>query len=104
MGQRSMASKKQHALLMTGQHYILIRQNPQLSLKVGQGEVLEVIEKSNVPLTAREIAISMNSTDIKVCMHLRNLLRHNDVMCVELDRHLSLKFFNSKKKTRLYYT
>jgi len=71
---------------------------------MGQGDILEVIEKSNVPLTAREIADILKIDEFKACKHIRTLLINNEIMCIELDRHLSLKFFNSKRRTRLYYT
>ncbi len=71
---------------------------------MGQGDILDVIENSKVPLTAREVADKLLIDEFKACKHLRTLLINNEIMCIELDRHLSLKFLNSKRRTRLYYT
>lgn len=70
---------------------------------MGQEEILNVLSKSRVPLSAEEIAKEINSTTIKVCMDISQLLKFHEIECIELTRQLAYKFFNCKRKMRLYY-
>lgn len=70
---------------------------------MGQGEILEVLEESKVPLAIREMARMMDEAEEKIAHTLRRMLKYGDVKCVELNKDLAMKFFKCKRRLRLYY-
>lgn len=70
---------------------------------MGQAEIIKVLEKCKVPMSADELAKKLGTTKIKVCMDLAPMLKYNEVECIELKRELAMKFYNCKRKLRLYY-
>lgn len=70
---------------------------------MGQSEVIKLLEKSKVPLSAKEIADAMKETEQKISRILCILLRYNEIESVELSTQLSMKFFKCCRRMRLYY-
>lgn len=70
---------------------------------MGQGEVVEVLEKSKVPMSLKEISTTLNDSETKVSRIISCLLKHNEIQCIELSKELSMKFLNCTRKARLYY-
>lgn len=70
---------------------------------MSQIEIIEVLEKSNVPLSASEICEKLQQRQVKISALLKKLIKHGDVEYIELDRRLSMKFYKCKRKLRLYY-
>jgi len=74
--------------------------------KMGQGEILEVLEKSKKPLSRSEIAIILNESGCNVSHHLKTLITHNEVKIIEINRIQAKVFFKEKspsRRMRLYY-
>lgn len=73
---------------------------------MGQKEVIEVLEKSKVPMSMNQIAKELNDLPTNVCKKIRLLLKHKEIKCIELDRHQAKKLLNWKvpiRRTRFYY-
>lgn len=70
---------------------------------MGQEEILSVLEKSRVPLSAEEIARELNNTIIKILGDIKKLLQYNEIQCIELNKDLAMKFYRCKRKMRLYH-
>lgn len=73
---------------------------------MGQGEVMEVLESSDKPLSVAEIAEKLGKTKIKVFATMKVLLKFGDVKCIELDRYQAAKRFGWKnpiRRVRVYY-
>lgn len=71
---------------------------------MGQAEIIEVLEKAKLPMCGREIAEALGvSFRDNLNKHLRKLLEHKEIKCIEINRHKALKHFGSKRKLRLYY-
>lgn len=70
---------------------------------MGQVEVLQVLEKSKVPLSAHEIADEMKERLDKICRILTALEKFNEVQFFELNKNLAMKFFKAKRRMKLYY-
>ena len=70
---------------------------------MGQNEILDVLEKSELPMSGSQIAETLGEYDKKIFKLLRLLLKRKELMCIELNRHQALKHFGSKRKLRLYY-
>lgn len=70
---------------------------------MSQQEILTVLEKSKVPLTAREISEKLGKLEVHVCADLRSLLKFNEVKVMELNKELSMKFYKCKRRLRLFH-
>jgi hypothetical protein len=70
---------------------------------MGQENIVKALEKSRVPLSANEIAKEIDDTIISVCRGLSQMLKYNEIKCIELNKDLSYKFYKCKRKMRLYY-
>lgn len=70
---------------------------------MGQQEIIDCLEKEKCPLTAKEIAEKISSTAVKVSICLETMTRYNEVKCVEINKDLAKRFFNSKRRLRMYY-
>lgn len=70
---------------------------------MGQLEILDVLERSELPMAGRQIAKEIGVRLITVLGTLRKLMKQGEVKCIELNRHKALEHFGSKRKLRLYY-
>ena len=70
---------------------------------MGQAEVIEVLEKSKVPLSSKEIAIILKDTECKINYILNRLYKYNEIEIIELNKELAMKFYKCKRRMRLYY-
>ena len=73
---------------------------------MGQGDILELLEKMKKPLCRREIAELLEQAVEQVSHHLKTLCIHNEVKIIEIDRIQAKAFFKDKappRRMRLYY-
>lgn len=70
---------------------------------MGQGEIIELLEKENKPLSRTEIAVKLDTSPIKVSIRIAKLLKHNEIKCIEIPRDLALKMYKCRKRMRVYY-
>ncbi|KKM88597.1 hypothetical protein LCGC14_1257130 [marine sediment metagenome] len=73
---------------------------------MGQGEIINVLEKSKVPMSNIQIAKEVNDNPINTSKVIRTLLKHKEINCIELDRYQARKLLNWKfpiRRTRFYY-
>ena len=70
---------------------------------MGQQEVIEILEISNVPLAACEIAKLLNVEEFKVSKTLKCLIKFNEVKVFELPKNVAMKFYKCKRRLRLFY-
>lgn len=72
-------------------------------IKIGQSEILMILENSNVPLSSKEIADLLKENHVKICCLLKKLIKHNEVKTIDLNKILAMKFFKSKRRLQLFY-
>jgi DNA-binding MarR family transcriptional regulator len=70
---------------------------------MGQSEVIEFLKQKKEPLSAGEIAKAMCENPSKIGAILSRLLKHDEVLFIEIDRLQSMKRCGCKKRIRLYY-
>jgi DNA-binding transcriptional regulator GbsR (MarR family) len=70
---------------------------------MSQVEVLGVLEKSNVPMSAKEIAEILKIREPKVHLALKTMCRINEVDFIILNRKLAMKFYKTKRSMKLYF-
>lgn len=71
---------------------------------MGQAEIIEILKKLESPISGRKIAEILNqSWQGVVSTTLKKLLDKGEIKCIELDGIKAKKYFNSKRKLRLYY-
>ena len=70
---------------------------------MGQVEIIAILEKSKVPLSARELAEKLNQREKSIVLTISQLIKFNEVKVMELNKDLAMKFFNCKRRMRLYY-
>lgn len=70
---------------------------------MGQGDILETLDKLNKPCSRGEIAKIMGLDPVKISHWLATLIKHHEVMIKEISRQEAAKY-NCKRKIRLYYT
>lgn len=70
---------------------------------MGQAEIIDLLETSQMPLAARQIAEALGDRINEILTYLKKLLKHKEVKCIEINRHQALKHFGSKRKLRLFY-
>lgn len=70
---------------------------------MGQGDVLEVLEKNKKPMAAIDIARVLKCDRITINHCLARLIHSRSVKIIEIDRHQALKLYKSKRRMRLYY-
>lgn len=68
-----------------------------------QAEIINLLEKSNVPLSADEIAKTLEVSCVHILRGLKKMLEYNEIECIELDKMIAYKFYKCKRKMRLYY-
>jgi|TARA_R100000093_G_scaffold34741_1_gene18361 hypothetical protein len=67
---------------------------------------MDVLKKSDKPLSRTQIAEILNATAVSVSDTLRRLLKFEDIKCIELDRYQAAKLLGwstSWRRTRFYY-
>lgn len=70
---------------------------------MGQQEVIEILQKAKKPLSRTEIAERLNETAIKISILIRRMLKYGEVKCIEINRKQALKYYNCKRRMRIYY-
>jgi len=70
---------------------------------MSQQEVIDVLRKSEKPLSRTEIAKELNLSVIGVSHSLMRLVKGRDIKVIEIDRHQALKNYHCKRRMRLYY-
>ena len=68
-----------------------------------QEDIIKTLEKSNVPLSAGEVAEILKISCVHICRGLQQMLKYNEIQCIELNKDLAYKFYKCKRKMRLYY-
>lgn len=71
---------------------------------MGQSDIIELLEKSDRPLSRSEIAQELNSAPSNISVLLKTLLDWNEIMFEEIDKELALKKYNCKKRMKLYFS
>lgn len=70
---------------------------------MSQSDILIILEKSSIPLSSREIADLLEDNHVKVCRMLKIMERYKEVESIDLNRMLAYKFYNSKRRLKLFY-
>lgn len=68
--------------------------------------MIDVLKKSNKPLSSLQIAELLGETPIKVSIRLRALLKFKDIECIELDRFEAARVLGwdrPVRRIRFYY-
>lgn len=68
-----------------------------------QQEIITLLEKMKKPLTAKEIADLLEASITNIRNDLRKMLHYGEVEFCEIDKDIALKFFNSKRRLRVFY-
>lgn len=68
-----------------------------------QERIIKLLIKKKKPMGRVEIAKHLNSTPIKISMALRQLVKFEEVQCVEINHDQAWELFGSKRRMRLYY-
>ena len=68
-----------------------------------QEEIIEVLRNENKPLSGQEIAKKLGETKIKISMRIKQLIKFEEIRCIEIPRDLALKIYHCKRRMRLYY-
>jgi len=68
-----------------------------------QAEIIQLLKKVKQPLGRTEIAEKLNSTPIKISLAIKNLVKYDEIKCVEINRLQAKQEFSSKRRMRLYY-
>lgn len=72
--------------------------------KMGQEDIITLLEKNPEALSLSEIADKSNCRKDNVSKILRSLIKAGDVIFEEIDKELALEKYNCKKPLRLYRT
>jgi|TARA_B100000315_G_scaffold110119_1_gene100982 hypothetical protein len=73
---------------------------------VGQQEVIDVLQKSNKPLSRSQIAKILKVNEVLISRILNTLLKFDEIKCIELDRHQVAQLLgwdSPWRRTRFYY-
>jgi predicted transcriptional regulator len=73
---------------------------------MGQGEIIELLEKLRRPLSRTEIAQLLEQDVTNISHHLKKLITHHEIKIVELNREQAAGFFGinaPSRRMRLYY-
>lgn len=68
-----------------------------------QIEIIELLRKVKKPLGRTEIAAKLKTTPIKISLAIKNLIKYNEIKCIEINRWQAKQEFGSKRRMRLYY-
>ena len=70
---------------------------------MGQAEVIDCLEQAKKPLARSEIALRIKVNPQHISHILNKLLKHEEIKCMEIDRHQAKKFYNVCRRMMLYY-
>lgn len=70
---------------------------------MGQEEIIKVLEKSDIPLSARQIAEALDDNFSKVCSLINKLMNSNDIFPLDVSYDKALQYFGSTRRLRVYY-
>ena len=70
---------------------------------MGQHEVIQVLIKSNRPMSRTEIAIILNERPVKISFQLKRLLYNKEIHFLELNRIKAWQIYKCKRRMRLYF-
>lgn len=68
-----------------------------------QTEIIDYLKKVKEPLGITEIAIALKVDKVKISKAMRQLLKYNEVVAIEIDRFAAMKRTHAKRRMRLYY-
>lgn len=68
-----------------------------------QIEIIKYLNKMKEPLGIAEIAIALKVDKVKISKAIRQLLKYNEVIAIEIDRFEAMKRSKAKRRMRLYY-
>jgi Mn-dependent DtxR family transcriptional regulator len=70
---------------------------------MSQEEVINVLKESEQPLSRTEIANKIQKDPCLVSHALQKLIKHKEVMVIDIDRTVASKNYNSRRRIRLYF-
>lgn len=70
---------------------------------MGQSEVIELLEKQEMPLSARQISDMLNDDYCKVSKDINKMLQYREVECLEINKDEAMIRFKCKRRMRLFY-
>jgi len=72
---------------------------------MGQEEIINLLEKAKTPLSRTQIAEMLKETPIKISLLIKRIFKdpHTEVKCIEINRLQAMKFYNCKRRMRLYF-
>lgn len=70
---------------------------------MSQSEILELLEKTDEPLSLGEIAKILGVNPKKLPAQIKKMLKYNEIKFKEIDRFLAMEKYNCKRRMRIYY-
>lgn len=71
---------------------------------MGQSDIIELLEKSDHPLSRSEIADVLKVQPSTISMLINKLIKYNEILFEEIDKEMALKKYGCKKRMRLYFS
>ena len=71
---------------------------------MGQADIIELLEKSDKPLSRKEIAERLHAQPSNISNLLNNLIHWNEIMFEEINKEMALQKYGCKKRMRLYFS
>ena len=68
-----------------------------------QQRIIDFLKKQKKPVGRIDIAKKLKESPTKVSDHIRRLLKHDEIKCIEISRAHALEHYNCKRRMRLYY-
>ena len=72
-------------------------------IKIGQSEIIDLLEKEIEPVSLGEIAKILQQKPQKVSEDIRKLIKFKEVKYKEIDKTVALKKYHCKRRMRIYY-
>jgi len=72
--------------------------------KIGQSEVIKLLEKASEPLSVGQIATMLDDDQKKISNDLNKMIQYKEVKYKEITKEIALKKYNCKRRMRLYFT
>lgn len=70
---------------------------------MSQSEVIDILEAHKKPMSRTEIAKILNVNAVIVSHSIMRLVKNKGVKIIEIDREQAMKYYNCKRRMRLYY-
>lgn len=67
-----------------------------------QEKILKCLVKAGKPLGRSEIASILKTNPNTVSARLMGLIKHGEVICIEINRQQAMERFNAKRRMKLY--